>query len=174
MNNPSEGSGERNAFNLPVAVVAQPPRWRLQFVWLVPLVALLIAGGLAVQSIMQRGPTITIGFATGDGIEAGKTKIKFKNVDIGVIKSLELSNDHKTVIAHAEMSPNSSSMLVDDTRFWVVRPRISGGTVSGITTLISGAHIGMDIGTSQTARRASPVSSRPRSSHPGHPDASSY
>ncbi|WP_312883653.1 PqiB family protein [Paraburkholderia youngii] len=119
-----------------------------------PLVALLIAGGLAVQSIMQRGPTITIGFATGDGIEAGKTKIKFKNVDIGVIKSLELSDDHKTVIAHAEMSPNSASMLVDDTRFWVVRPRISGGTVSGITTLISGAHIGMDIGTSQTARRA--------------------
>nr|WP_255209085.1 MlaD family protein [Paraburkholderia youngii] len=140
--------------NVPVAAVAQPPRWRLQVVWLVPLVALLIAGGLAVQSIMQRGPSITIGFATGDGIEAGKTKIKFKNVDIGVIKSLELSDDHKTVIAHAEMSPNSASMLVDDTRFWVVRPRISGGTVSGITTLISGAHIGMDIGTSHTARRA--------------------
>nr|WP_233859788.1 MlaD family protein [Paraburkholderia sp. HD33-4] len=133
--------------------MAEPSRWRPQFVWLVPLVAILIAGGLAVQSIMQRGPTITISFATGDGIEPGKTKIKFKNVDIGVIKSLELSDDHKTVVARAEMSRNSSSMLVDDTRFWVVRPRISAGTVSGITTLISGAHIGMDIGTSHTVRR---------------------
>ncbi|RZF29644.1 MCE family protein [Paraburkholderia sp. UYCP14C] len=146
-------SDDRNAPNLPIAVVAEPSRWRPQFVWLVPLVAILIAGGLAVQSIMQRGPTITIGFATGDGIEPGKTKIKFRNVDIGVIKSLELSDDHKTVVARAEMSRNSSSMLVDDTRFWVVRPRISGGTVSGITTLISGAHIGMDIGTSHTLRR---------------------
>jgi len=153
VNNVSEGSASRNAPSVPSAIAAEPPRWRLQFVWLVPLVAVLIAGGLAVQSIMQRGPTITISFATGDGIEAGKTKIKFKNVDIGVIKSLELSDDHKTVVATAEMTRNSASMLVDDTRFWVVRPRISGGTVSGITTLISGAHIGMDIGTSHAARR---------------------
>ncbi len=102
---------------------------------------------------MQTGPTITIRFSTGEGIEAGKTKIKFKNVDVGVIKSVELSDDHKTVLASAEMSRNASSMLVDDTRFWVVRPRISGGTVSGIGTLLSGSHIGMDIGTSQKARR---------------------
>ncbi|WP_172167621.1 PqiB family protein [Paraburkholderia elongata] len=134
-------------------MTAKRSRWRMQLVWLVPLVAVLIAGGLAVQSIMQKGPTITISFATGEGIEAGKTKIKFKNVDIGVIKSLALSDDHKTVLASAEMSRNASSMLVDDTRFWVVRPRIAGGTVSGISTLISGSHIGMDIGTSQKARR---------------------
>ncbi|WP_341319511.1 MlaD family protein [Paraburkholderia sp. IMGN_8] len=125
----------------------------MQLVWVVPLVAVLIAGWLAVQSIMQKGPTITISFATGEGIEAGKTKIKFKNVDIGVIRSLALSDDHKTVLASAEMTRNASSMLVDDTRFWVVRPRIAGGTVSGISTLLSGSHIGMDIGTSQKARR---------------------
>ncbi|MEM5295549.1 MlaD family protein [Burkholderia sp. JPY481] len=154
VNKLSGGSDDGNAPNVPIAVVAEPSRRRLQLVWLVPLVAVLIAGGLAAQSIMQRGPTIAISFVTGDGIEPGKTKIKFKDVDIGVIKSLELSDDHKTVVASAEMSRNSASMLVDDTRFWVVRPRISGGTVSGITTLISGAHIGMDIGTSHTARRA--------------------
>ncbi|WP_254699903.1 intermembrane transport protein PqiB [Trinickia violacea] len=142
-----------NAATFPTAVAVKRSRWRVQAVWLVPLVAVLIAGGLAVQSIMQRGPTITISFATGDGIEAGKTKIKFKNVDIGVIKSLALSDDHKTVLASAEMSRSAAGMLVDDTRFWVVRPRIAGGTVSGISTLISGSHIGMDIGTSQKARR---------------------
>jgi paraquat-inducible protein B len=137
----------------PAAVTVKPSRWRLQAVWLVPLVAIVIAGGLAVQSIIQKGPTITISFTTGDGIEAGKTKIKFKNVDVGMIKSLALSDDHKTVLATAEMSRGAASMLVDDTRFWVVRPRISGGTVSGIGTLLSGSHIGMDIGTSQQARR---------------------
>ncbi|NPT56885.1 MCE family protein [Paraburkholderia sp. 5N] len=153
MNKLSEQNDREDASDFPTAMTAKRSRWRMQLVWLVPLVAVLIAGGLAVQSIMQKGPTITISFATGEGIEAGKTKIKFKNVDIGVIKSLALSDDHKTVLASAEMSRNASSMLVDDTRFWVVRPRIAGGTVSGISTLISGSHIGMDIGTSQKARR---------------------
>jgi len=136
----------------PTAVAARRSKWRMQLVWLVPLIAVLIAGWLAVQSIMQTGPTITISFSTGEGIEAGKTKIKFKNVDIGTIKSVALSDDHKTVLASAEMSRNASSMLVDDTRFWVVRPRISGGTVSGIGTLLSGSHIGMDVGTAKKTR----------------------
>lgn len=153
MNKLSGQKDGQDASGFPTAVAVKHSRWRMQLVWMVPLVAVLIAGWLAVQSIMQKGPTITISFATGEGIEAGKTKIKFKNVDIGVIKSLALSDDHKTVLASAEMSRNASSMLVDDTRFWVVRPRIAGGTVSGISTLLSGSHIGMDIGTSQKARR---------------------
>lgn len=153
MNKVSGQNGNDDTAHFPTAVIAQRSKWRMPLVWLVPLVAVLIAGGLAVQSIMQKGPIITISFTTGEGIEAGKTKIKFKNVDIGVIRSVTLSDDHKTVLASAEMSRNASSMLVDDTRFWVVRPRISGGTVSGISTLISGSHIGMDIGASQKARR---------------------
>ncbi|WP_241975163.1 MlaD family protein [Paraburkholderia sp. BL17N1] len=149
---PVQNDGEETA-DFPTAVTAKRSKWRLPLVWIVPIVAVLIAGSLAMQSIMQKGPTITISFTTGEGIEAGKTKIKFKNVDIGVIRSLTLSDDHKTVLASAEVSRNASSMLVDDSRFWVVRPRIAGGTVSGISTLISGSHIGMDIGTSQKARR---------------------
>ncbi|CAH2913063.1 MAG: Paraquat-inducible protein B [uncultured Paraburkholderia sp.] len=153
MNKLSEQKETEDAAGFPTAVAVKPSKSRIPIVRIVPLVALLIAGGLLVQSILQGGPTITISFATGDGIEAGKTRIKFKNVDIGVIKSLALSNDHKTVLAGAEMTRSAASMLVDDTRFWVVRPRIAGGTVSGISTLISGSHIGMDIGTSQKARR---------------------
>jgi paraquat-inducible protein B len=124
----------------------------VQLVWLVPLVAVLIGGWLAVQSILEKGPTITISFATGEGLEAGKTKIKFKNVDIGVVNSVVLSPDHKSVIASADLAKDAASMLVDDTRFWVVRPRISGGTVSGLGTLLSGSFVGMDIG-SQTKQR---------------------
>src|SRR5262249_37359855 len=94
-----------------------------------------------------------ISFKTGDGLEAGKTKIKFKDVDIGVVKSVALSKDFSHVIATAELTPDASKMLVDDTRFWVVRPRVSGGTVSGISTLLSGAYIGMDIGKQKGGRR---------------------
>ncbi|MDB5780618.1 MlaD family protein, partial [Caballeronia mineralivorans] len=106
----------------------------------------------AVQSILEKGPTITISFLTGEGLEAGKTKIKFKNVDIGVVKKVALSPDDKSVVATAELSRDASKMLVDDTRFWIVRPRISGGTVSGIGTLLSGSYVGVDIGSASKAR----------------------
>jgi paraquat-inducible protein B len=137
----------------PEAVAAPRSRWRVQLVWLVPLVAVLIGGWLAVQSILEKGPTITVSFQTAEGLEAGKTKIKFKNVDIGTIKTVTLAPDDKTVIATAELTKNASRMLVDDTRFWIVRPRISGGTVSGIGTLLSGSYVGMDIGTQKKPRR---------------------
>jgi paraquat-inducible protein B len=140
--------------DLPEAVPAPRARWRLQVVWLVPIIAVLIGGWLAVKAVFDQGPTITLTFNTGEGLEAGKTKIKFKDVDIGVIKEVNLSRDHKHVIATAEVVKDASSLLVDDTRFWVVRPRISGGTVSGLGTLLSGSFVGMDAGASAKTRQA--------------------
>jgi paraquat-inducible protein B len=139
--------------DIPDAVAVPRKRWRMQLVWLVPIVAVLIGGWLAVKAVLDKGPTITISFATGEGLEAGKTKIKFKNVDIGTVTSVVLSRDHRSVIARAELAKDASSLLVEDTRFWVVRPRISGGTVSGIGTLLSGSFIGVDVGTAKTSRR---------------------
>ena len=153
MDKPPGQRDQPDAPDFPEAVEARRSRWRVQLVWLVPLVAVLIGGWLAVKAVLEKGPTITISFVTGEGLEAGKTKIKFKNVDIGVVKGVVLSPDHKRVIARAELNRDATSMLVDDTRFWVVRPRISGGTVSGISTLLSGSFIGMDIGTASGARR---------------------
>ncbi|KAE8754826.1 MCE family protein [Paraburkholderia madseniana] len=138
---------------LPEAVATPRSRWRMQIVWLVPIIAVLIGGWLAVKAVLEQGPTVTISFTTGEGLEAGKTKIKFKNVDVGVVKSVTLSRDHRSVVATAELVKDASNMLVDDTRFWVVRPRISGGTVSGIGTLLSGSFIGMDLGASTKSRR---------------------
>ncbi|RKE39457.1 paraquat-inducible protein B [Paraburkholderia sp. BL23I1N1] len=139
--------------NIPEAVAAGRPRWRIQLIWLVPLVAVLIGGWLAVKAVLEQGSTITITFMTGEGLEAGKTKIKFKNVDIGVVRSVTLSKDHTRVVASAEIVKDAADLLVDNTRFWVVRPRISGGTVSGIGTLLSGSFIGMDVGNATTRRR---------------------
>jgi paraquat-inducible protein B len=139
--------------DLPDAVPVPRARWRVQWIWLVPTIAVLIGVWLAAQAVLQQGPKITISFTTGEGLEAGKTKIKFKDVDVGVVKSVVLSGDYKRVIATAELTHGADNMLVDDTRFWVVRPRISGGTVSGIGTLLSGAYIGMDVGKTRRERR---------------------
>jgi len=139
---------------LPPQAIAQPPaRWSLLAVWLVPLVAALLAGWLGVKTLVDRGPTISIQFHNADGIEAGKTKLKYKDVQIGVVRTVTLSGDRKTVIAKAELTKEFGD-VPEDTRFWVVRPRIAGGTVSGLETLLSGAYIGVDAGNSTKGQRA--------------------
>src|SRR6185437_3226476 len=122
-------------------------------VWIVPIVAALVGAGIAVKAFIDRGPTITIQFRSAEGIEANKTKIKHKAVDVGTVRSVKLSEDHKSVIVTAEMAPDAKDFLVDDTRFWVVRPRIAGGEISGLSTLLAGSYIGADPGHSTESRR---------------------
>ena len=135
---------------IPEAVAAAPSRSTLSLIWLIPLVVALIGAWLAAQAILERGPTITIRFKSAEGLEAGKTKIKYKNVDIGEVKTIGLSEDRSAVIVTAQLTKQAESFLVEDTRFWIVRPRIAGGSVSGLTTLLSGAYIGVDAGKSTT------------------------
>ncbi|MDR5760970.1 MlaD family protein [Caballeronia sp. LZ035] len=139
--------------DMPDAEVVPRKRWRIPWVWVVPAVALLIGVWLAAQAVLEKGPTVTITFKSGEGLEAGKTKIKFKDVDIGQVKSVTLSKDYTHVVATADLTRDAANMLVEDTRFWVVRPRVAGGSVSGIGTLLSGAYIGMDIGRTKRDRR---------------------
>jgi len=128
-------------------------RTRISLVWIVPIVAAIAGVWVAVTRILAQGPKITIVFKSGEGLEAGKTKIRYKGLDIGTLTALQLSGDREHVVGTAELAPKSEDFLVEDTRFWVVRPRISGGTVSGLSTLISGAYIGVDIGRSKERRR---------------------
>ncbi|REG49802.1 paraquat-inducible protein B [Paraburkholderia sp. BL6669N2] len=149
----SRPNDEPDLPELPLADSVPRSRWRMQLVWLVPIVAVLIGGWLATKAILERGENITISFKTGEGLEAGKTKVKFKDVDIGVVEAVNLSPDHKSVVAKAEVARDVASLLVENTRFWVVRPRISGGTVSGLGTLLSGSYIDVDVGNAAKARR---------------------
>ena len=128
-------------------------RTRLSLVWIVPIVAALAGAWVAVTRILGEGPTITLVLATAEGLEAGKTKIHYNGVDVGTIETIRLSDDHQRVVATAQMAPKTEDFLVADTRFWVVRPRISGATVSGLGTLISGAYLGMEIGRSRERKR---------------------
>ena len=139
--------------DLPEAVANTKKRGSLQLVWIVPIVAALIGAWLAVQAFIERGPTVTIKFKTAEGLEAGKTKIKYKEVDIGLVTEVALGENRKTVVATAEFRKQAESFLVEDTRFWVVRPRIAGGQVSGLGTLLSGSYIGIDPGKATNSRR---------------------
>jgi paraquat-inducible protein B len=137
----------------PAAVAVPRRRWSPSLVWLIPIVAAVIGGWLAVKGIMERGPVITIGFNTAEGLEAGKTRIKYKDVEIGLVKSIALAEDRKGVVVTAELTKQTEGFLVEDARFWVVRPRVAGGSVSGIGTLFSGAYIGFEAGKSAQQRR---------------------
>lgn len=135
--------------------VAQPQKGhRIQLVWLIPIIAALIGGGLAVKSYLKKGPTITITFKSGEGLEEGKTKIKYKDVEIGTVTDVMIARDLKNVVVTAEVKRGVKPYLVEDTKFWVVKPRITGGTVTGLGTLMGGSYIGMDVGTSTKAQQA--------------------
>ncbi len=128
-------------------------RTRLSLVWFIPILAAVVGAWVAVTRVMSEGPKITIVMKSAEGLEAGKTKIHYNGVDIGTVTTIELSPDHQTVILKAQMAPKTEAFLVADTKFWVVRPRISGANVTGLGTLISGAYIGVEIGSSQEDRR---------------------
>ena len=139
--------------HVPDALPAGRRRWSVPAIWLVPLVAAVLAGWLGVKALVERGPVITIRFKNADGIEAGKTKLKYRDVQIGVVRSVTVSPDLKEVIATAELAKEVRPHLVEDTRFWVVKPRITGATVSGLETLLSGAYIRVEAGKSEKSRR---------------------
>jgi paraquat-inducible protein B len=115
-------------------------------VWLVPLVALAIGGWLVYKAVSEKGPVVTITFKSADGLEAGKTKIKYKDVELGVVNSIVLSKDLSQVIVTAELVKQAENFISQNTRFWVVRARVAAGGVSGLGTLFSGAYIGLDPG----------------------------
>jgi paraquat-inducible protein B len=139
--------------DVPAAVPAKSSPRLFQPIWIVPLVALAIGGWIAFKQFLEQGPTITMQFKSAEGIEPGKTRIKHKAVDVGTVKAVQLSADNKAVIVTAEIDRKATGFLVDDTRFWVVRPRIAGGQVSGLGTLLAGSYIGADPGTSTKERR---------------------
>jgi len=130
--------------DLPQAVVQK--KKQISIVWLVPIVAILIGGWLAYKGLSEKGPSVTISFESAEGLEAGKTKLKYKDVDIGQVETIRFNTDLSRVIVTAGLVKEAEPYLTENTRFWVVRPRVTASGVSGLGTLFSGAYIGMDPG----------------------------
>jgi paraquat-inducible protein B len=139
--------------NLPRATVIPRRRQRISVVWIVPILAAVVAIGIAIQRILSEGPTITIVFKAAQGVEAGKTFVKYKDVNIGQVTAVRLSPDHQNVEVTAKIDKSAADLMVEDAKFWVVEPRVTLSGVSGLSTLLSGNFIGFETGTSDKKRR---------------------
>ena len=135
---------------MPAVVVEE--RKGFPIVWLIPLVAAIVGGWLAYHSITNKGVPITVTFKTAQGLEAGKTKIKYKAVEVGIVDAINVSDDLSHVIVHGTLDKDAAPHLREGTQFWVVRPRIGSGGVSGLSTIVSGAYISIMPGPGATTR----------------------
>jgi paraquat-inducible protein B len=129
----------------PVASVKSGRR-RFSLVWVVPVVAALIGGWLVVKALTEKGPEITITFKSAEGLEAGKTKVKFKDVEIGLVEEIRIAEDASHVEVKVQMVKEAERFISEHTRFWVVRARVSASAIYGLGTVFSGAYIDIDPG----------------------------
>jgi paraquat-inducible protein B len=128
------------------------PRSWFSWVWIVPAVAAAIVIGLAIRELEDRGPLITISFTDAEGLQAGETRIRHKDVDLGTVESVYLTPDMSRVVVRARMHRSAVPHLTAATRFWIVRPRVGFGGISGLSTLVSGSYIEMYPGDGAPAR----------------------
>lgn len=128
--------------SIPLAEIRSAKRFSIT--WLMPLIAALIAGWLVYTTLASKGPTITISFLNGEGLETEKTKIKYKDVELGIVKDLAISKDLNSVIVTAEMRSGTEKYLTDRTKFWIAKAHVSAKEVRDLGTLLSGAYIGID------------------------------
>ena len=110
-------------------------------IWFIPLLAFVLGVYMVLHNWMSQGPEIEIEFKTADGLEEGKTKVKYRNVDMGLVNEVRLNDALNGVVAKVRMDRQSEPLLVKDTGFWVVTARVGVGDISGLDTLLSGAYI---------------------------------
>ncbi len=139
--------------SIPLARPKVNTRRGLSPVWILPVVALLIGLGLIIKSYLNAGIMITLKVRTAEGIEAGKTKVLYKGISTGVVKSYEVADDLQHVILHIEMNKRTEPYLNEKARFWVVEPRISLSGVSGLDTILKGRYIAIDSEKNDNSKR---------------------
>jgi paraquat-inducible protein B len=137
-----------DSVELPQPRIAPARRWHVSLVWLLPVVAIAIGVSLLVRSVFLVGPRIEIEFASADGVAAGRTDVRYKEVVIGKVISVSLRGSDKHVVVGVQLDRSASNIAVQDTTFWVVRPRIGAAGITGLGTLLSGAYIATDAGVS--------------------------
>jgi len=125
---------------------AKVRRSRISLIWLIPLIAAVIAAWLGYRTVSQQGTLVTLTFRGADGLVAGQTRVRHKAVELGQVETIRLSDDMSHVIVTVRMHKEADPYLTDRARFWVVKPRISSGSLAGIETLVSGSYIEMDPG----------------------------
>lgn len=116
---------------------------RISIVWLLPIVALAIGGWLAWDTLSKEGPTIRVIFDSAEGLQAGQSQLKYKDIVFGTVKSLDLTPDKSHVVVTIATTREAAPLFTENTVFWIVKPRLFAGNISGLDTLLSGAYVGL-------------------------------
>lgn len=119
---------------------------RISVIWVIPFVALLLGGWLIYRHFSEQGPTVSVNFRTAEGIAEGKTEVRCRSVRVGVVEAVQLADDLDSVRVRIRLDPDARDLVREESRFWVVRPRVSGASISGLGTIISGAYIELEPG----------------------------
>jgi paraquat-inducible protein B len=123
------------------------PRARLRrrrlfrIAWVIPLVAALVAGWLVYEHLRSLGPEITVRFADVSGLRIGQTPVKYRGVQVGEVIDMALGEDQKQVLVRVRLRKDAAPIAREGARFWIVRPRIGWGAVTGLGTVFTGPEI---------------------------------
>jgi len=129
---------------LPSPRIKKKSKRNLWFVWLLPIVAAAIGLSIAWHDWSNKGPSVTISFQSAAGLEQGKTQIKFRDVVVGTVTGIRLSDSGENVLVDAELDKDAEGLASEGSQFWVVKPTIGLSGVSGLATLFSGVYINVD------------------------------
>jgi paraquat-inducible protein B len=151
---------------LPAATIRRR-RWRFPVVWVVPVVAAIVAGYLVYGHLQELGPTITITFNDVDGVKPDQTEIRYRGVVVGQVTRIELSEDHQHAVVKARLRRAESSIARDGSLFWIVRPEVTMWTIRGLSTVITGPYIQVSPGTGPPTSEFTGLEGAPPSGRPG-------
>ena len=143
MNDDPAGRGQSPLEQEPLEQAKVQGRRLTSPIWLIPLVTVAVAGWLAWDTLSKRGPLITVTFESAEGLVAGQAQIKFKDVVMGQVQSIDLSADLTHVILTARMNHEAERLLTGRAQFWVVKPRLFAGNISGLETVLSGSYVAL-------------------------------
>lgn len=136
----------------PAPVVTTARVWNL--VWVVPLLAVLLGGWMLIRNFATQGPVAQVTFDTAEEIYAGRTEVRCRSVKVGMVTDVGLADDLNSVVVRIELEEDAAHLLRRGTRFWVVKPRVTGAGISGLTTLIQGAYVELDPGNPDAPRES--------------------
>lgn len=121
-------------------------RRRLSWVWLIPLASILIGGGLLWTTLARRGPLVQVTFDSAEGLQAGQSAVKYKDMQMGTVEGFDLTPDRKRVVTSIRMTAKAEELVTEGTQFWVAKPRVYGGDITGLNTILSGSYVAMQPG----------------------------